>query len=252
MDAAKALTPQERAVDVVVGLSLMTRKLHFNYAADIATIPAGYSGVPVPGFVIDGAFYPGAFSHKKGGIAENIGATVLFDKVLKVSTKDAAGTNYDTSASRFAIGVIARYPLTKGVVGASLRYGKQTFDIAAGAPVPGTTYTYINPELFVRYPVNPKILFNGSFGILGVSNTGDIQQNTQYGGAKVIGIDLDLGADYMLKKNVFARAALKVQTYGYTFKGTGMRSDPDGDLMPDVTGARDSYYGFAANIGYLY
>ena len=160
---------------------------------------------------------------------------------------------FKSSESRFALGVIARYPLTKGVVGGLLRYGKQSFDIAVGAPVPGVAYSFINPGVFVRYPVNEKILFNGSIGAMAVTSTGAIQGKTQYGGATVLGLDFDFGADYMLKSNIFARAALKVQTYGYKFKGTGDKTtNLDNDPAVDVHGARDTYIGGSVNIGYLY
>ena len=253
MDSAVALSPGERAVDAVIGLSFTARRLGFNYDPDLTTKPSGYKGLPVAGVVVDAGIYPGAFSHKRGGIAENIGASVLFDKVITVSTQDAAGMKFKSSESRFALGVIARYPLTKGVVGGLLRYGKQSFDIAVGAPVPGVAYSFINPGVFVRYPVNEKILFNGSIGAMAVTNTGAIQGKTQYGGATVLGLDFDFGADYMLKSNIFARAALKVQTYGYKFKGTGDKTtNLDNDPAVDVHGARDTYIGGSVNIGYLY
>jgi hypothetical protein len=50
------------------------------------------------------------------------------------------------------------------------------------------------------------------------------------------------------------RAAFRYETIGYTFKGTGMLSTGrDGSPMGiDVPGARDSYIGGMATVGYAY
>ena len=51
-----------------------------------------------------------------------------------------------------------------------------------------------------------------------------------------------------------ARAALRLETIGYTFKGNGTQSNArDNDpTTRDVSGARDSYFGGMVTAGYLY
>ena len=63
-----------------------------------------------------------------------------------------------------------------------------------------------------------------------------------------------LGIDYLITRNIFARAAFRAETIGYTFKGTGALSNArDGDpATVDVAGARDTYLGGIVTVGYLY
>jgi hypothetical protein len=244
LSSKEALAPGERAVDAVAGLSITMRRLGFKFGA-AATVPNGYKGAPVPGLMIDATIYPGAMSHKKGGIAENIGATILVDKVLIVSSQDLMGNKLASSQLRWEVGAIARYPMKSATIGASFKYGRQSFAITGDSPVPDVAYSYINPSAFVRIPATPKILVNVAAGVLGVMATGEIQEAAQYGGASVLGIDFEGSADYTVKPNLFVRAALNVQTFAFTFKGNGMRS-------MDVAGARDSYFSLGVNLGYLY
>ncbi len=246
----KALTPQERAVDAVAGLSFTMRRLGFNFSSNVTTEPNGYKSIPLPGVKIDATIYPGAIGHKRGGIAENIGATVLFDKVLLISSQDMTGAKLKTSQQRWAVGVVARYPLKKAVLGATLAYGKQLFSIEGDTGVPDTAYSVIHPGLFVRYPATPKILVNVAAGALAVMGTGQIQEDTQYGGASVLGIDFQASADYQWKENIFLRGGMSLQTYGFAFSGNGDRTMGTGGQA--VAGARDTYVGFALNLGYLY
>lgn len=244
LSAKEALSPGERAVDAVGGLSITMRRLGFTYGA-AATVPNGYKGAPVPGVMIDATIYPGAISHKKGGIVENIGATILVDKVLVVSSQDLMGNKLASSQLRWEVGAVARYPMKSLTLGGSIKYGRQSFAITGDSPVPDVAYSYVNPSAFVRIPATPKILVNVAAGILGVMATGEIQQAEQYGGASVLGLDFEGSADYSVKPNLFVRAALNVQSFAFTFKGNGMRS-------MDVAGARDSYYSLGVNLGYLY
>jgi len=43
--------------------------------------------------------------------------------------------------------------------------------------------------------------------------------NDQYGQASVLGITADIGIDYMLTKNIFARVTGRFETVGLTFRG---------------------------------
>jgi ABC-type glutathione transport system ATPase component len=62
------------------------------------------------------------------------------------------------------------------------------------------------------------------------------------------------GIDVMITHGVFLRAAFRYETIGYTFKGTGaLGKGRDGEPMGlDVPGARDSYIGGMATVGYVY
>ena len=251
--SAEALSPAERAVDAVIGLSINARRMAFTFASDLASKPPPYKGVPVAGLLIDATIYPLAIGHKRHGMAKNFGISAMYDKVLKISSK-SGGMTLATSEARFAIGAAFRYPLgAAAVVGGTLRFGRQNFTISGMADIPNVNYTIIDPSVTFRYSVNPKLTFNASLGVMLFLDTGQIAKQDQYGAATVTGFEGEFGGEYALTKNLFARAAFKFETIGFKFKGAGMLSTGrDADADQDVFGARDSYLGGAATVGYLY
>lgn len=254
---AEALRPGERAVDFTLGLSFNARRMTFSHEANLGNRPPPYKGVPVAGALIDATMYPLAIGHKRRGMAKNLGVTVMYDKVLKINSEQG-DVVYPTTQARWAIGAAFRYPVGKITLGATLRYGKQNFTIqqvAGQNPVdtPNVSYSMFEPMATLRYEATPKIVLNANLGILAIQDTGPIQSMEQYGPASVLGVDLDVGGDYLLTKNLFARAALRFETIGYSFSGGAAKSNMrDADAEQDVFGARDSYFGGAISLGYLY
>ena len=258
LDTAAALAPGERAVDLVAGLSLTRRTMKFNFESGLGDAPAPYTGVPVAGGMIDATIYPLAIGHKRTGMAKNFGLTVMYDKVLRINSKQGEPpVTLPTSQSRFALGAAFRYPLGKATVTAAVRYGKQAFTIsAAGAvlpAVPSVSYTVIDPMLGVKYQLGAKLVLNVNLGFMLISNTGAIQDNMSYGAATVSGIEGEAGIDYLITDKVFVRAAARFSTIGFTFKGTGdLSNNRDSDAEQDVFGARDTSLGGAVTAGFLY
>ena len=273
VDAALKVAPSRRAIDAVVGLSFTARNLAFKYSSDLGKPPPGYKqGIPVGGALVDIAAFPMSFNHKPKGIISGIGIDILYDQALFISSKkkfaDAMGNQQTatlaTKESRFAVGGILRYPLgtqaNSIVVGGTLHYSKQTFTVDQKLPnmdptdIPNVAYSMIAPGAFIQAPVLPKITLNANAKFLLVTNTGDIQSQAQYGPATVTGFEFMVGADYMLLKNVFVRAAFRYQTIGFKFKGDPMSQTNTRDTDPDqdVQGARDTYMGGAATVGYVY
>ncbi|MBA3391369.1 MAG: hypothetical protein H0T89_01940 [Deltaproteobacteria bacterium] len=251
MKGALARSPGNRAIDAAVGMSFTMRRLGFIYDANRATKPAGYKGTPVAGAVLDLTFFPLAVGHKEGGMLKNLGATVMIDKVLVINSKDAMGNKLTSSQARYAVGVTFRYPLgrtaTSPVVGVSVRYGRQNFTIEGNSPVPNVNYTIIDPQLHFKYPLSTTLALNASVGYMLISNTGGIQKADEYGAATVGGVEGALFADYMITSNIFARGALKFETIGFKFKGTGTKT-----MDGAVGGARDTYIGAAITGGYFF
>jgi hypothetical protein len=268
--AAAPLAPANRALDGVVGLSFNARRLSFTADADLGP-PAGGKGsppgykmsIPVAGAMIDLTAYPLAFGHSNKSITKDIGINVFFDRVLIINSKDPmnADMKLATSMQRFAFGGVFRYPLGKGadapVVGGMLRYGRQNFTIehtgANNPDIPNVNYTIIEPSGFFKYPMSPQITINAGLGFMLIPGSGQIQNDDQYGSASVLGFEGELGGDYAIGKAMFVRAALKVESIGFKFKGTGaLSTNRDGDVAQDVSGARDTYFGGAVTVGYLY
>jgi hypothetical protein len=260
LDAEAALSPGERALDAVLGVSVTARRLTFAVRSGLMALPPAYKGAPVGGAMIDATVYPLAVGHKRADMLKNIGLDVMYDRVLKVNSKDATGKQFASSESRFGIGGVFRYPFgrtaTAPVVLGSLGYSSQSFTISGGTTIgiPSVKYSIFEPGAGIRFPVIPKLIVNLDAKFMVITNTGEIQGTTQYGAASVIGFEGALGADYMITPNIFARAAFRAETIGYKFKGTGMLSNArDGDpTSKDVTGARDTYLGGMVTVGYAY
>jgi hypothetical protein len=153
---------------------------------------------------------------------------------------------------RHAVGRSATAPVVLGSVG----YSSQLFSIASGAQLgtPSVKYSMIEPGAGLRVPVTARIAAGLDARVLLITGTGQIQDLMQYGAASVLGFEGSFGVDYLITRNVFARAAFRYETIGFSFKGNGaLSSGRDGDPMTkDVTGARDSYIGGMATIGYVY
>jgi chemotaxis protein histidine kinase CheA len=259
-----------RAMDAVIGMSFTRRQLQFSYAGDLAKPPPGYrQTVPVAGAIVDVTLYPLAFGKTKG-LLRGIGIGVLYDQVLIINSQkkysDEQGNqriaNLDTKESRWAVGPVLRYPMGKLVVGGSLTYGKQKFTVAQTLPnntptdIPNVEYTMITPTAFVKYPVIPKIILNADASFHGITNTGQIQATgmTGYGASTVTGYEVEGGADYMVTKNIFARASLRYEAISFKFKGdpTSQTNLRDADPEQDVMGAKDTYFGGMITAGYVY
>jgi len=272
-DPALDLSPGRRAIDAVLGLSFTARNLKFSYNSDLASVPPGYKqSVPVGGALVDITAYPLAFGHKKTDITTNIGIGIIYDQALVISSRkkylDDMGTQQtatlSTSEKRWQVAAKFRYPIGKGakapVVGASLGYGKQSFTVDDQLPngedtdIPSVTYTMITPAAFVKFPVTDKIILNLDAGFHAITNTGAIQSRTQYGAATVSGYSIVLGADYMVTQKIFARAGVRYQSIGLSFKGDPMSktNTRDGDPEQDVTGAKDTYFGGSVTAGYVF
>jgi hypothetical protein len=272
-DAALNVSPGRRAIDAVVGLSFTARNLKFTYASDLGKVPPGYrQSIPVAGAIVDLTFYPLSFGHKKTDVTANIGLNVVYDQVLVINSRkrylDGQGESQTaeltTKENRWLVGGVFRYPLGTGpkapVVGGSLSFGKQSFAIQQQLPnmeptdIPNVAYTMFTPAAFVKFPVTDQIILNLDAGFHAITNTGAIQTRAQYGAATVSGFEVELGADYMVTRTIFARAGVRYQRIGFTFKGDPMSQTHTRDTDPeqDVTGAQDSYFGGAATIGYVY
>ena len=257
-----ALAPGERALDAVAGLSFTARRLSFTSRAGLTNPPPAYKGTPVAGAMLDATFYPLALGHKRRDMGKNLGVEVMYDRVLTINSKNAAGATFATSESRYGIGVVFRYAFHKTamapVVLGTLGYSSQSFTISNSnmvtADIPSVKYSIIAPGAGLRYPVTPKLLASVDLKLLAITSAGPIQDPMQYGSASVLGFEGAIGADYLITRNIFARAAFRFETIGLGFQGNGtMATSRDGQPTTlDVTGARDSYIGGLVTAGYLY
>jgi len=251
---AEARTPAERAVDLVAGLTITTRRLTWATDADLVQKPPAYKGLPAPGGMFDLTLYPFDFSHNARGLKHDVGFTAMYEQALLISSKDQMGNKLETAYSRYAFGGVYRHAMGKSVIGGTLTYGRQSFQIqnSEAIGIPNVNYTQISPGGFFRYPWSDKIGLNFDLGAILVLKTGQMQKTENYGGASVLGFEGEVGGDYALSEKLFVRAGLKIETIGFSFNGNGMLTNADADPEQDVQGARDWYIGLLGTIGYIY
>jgi hypothetical protein len=259
LGAAAVRSPGQRAVELVAGASMTVRKMSFDVRPDLEQRPASYKGGRAPGAIVDATFYPLALGHRRSGILKDFGLTVMYDRVLKVSSRSQlTGMTFDTKETRLGAGLVFRHAFgtkaTAPVVLGSFAYSSQLFRIAADLDTPNVKYTMFEPGVGVRIPVTANLIAGLDARFMAITSAGQIQEPTQYGTARVLGFEGALAIDYLFGRGLFARAALRYETIGYTFKGNGlMTSTRDGVASTqDVTGARDNYVGGLATVGYVY
>jgi hypothetical protein len=251
---------------LVAGGSVASRKLDFNVRDGVMNGPAAYEGPVVGGIYATGEIYPLAFQPGQSSLLRNLGVSFVFDRVLKLESAVDDGmdgvVNLPTSQTRYGLG--ARYRLNLGssptspslVMGAG--YNKLTFEIDRGAApgaivdLPNTDYTYLDPGLTLRVPVGDKLAFTVDARLMLFLDAGEIQDPEQYGRAVVTGFDADAAADYRLSERFFVRVGLHLTAVGFDFKGTGEKTDLNGDEQQDVGGAFDRYLGIYAALGFIY
>lgn len=265
VDRATALSPGERFVDAALGLSVTARRLTFKLKSGaIGSTPPDYRGRPVPGGMFDITVYPLAYGHKRADQLKNLGVNVLFDKAFGVKTKGRDAQKMiqtlDSSEQRFSLGLVYRYafgrsPMAPTVLG-TLSYGNQSFIVgpANTLGIPNVRYKMFEPGVGVRFPVTPKIVANLDAKIMAITNAGQIQSPSAYGTIDLVGYEGNLGVDYMILSNVFARAAFHTSLISMKFHGNGTLSNMrDNDpATVEVTGARDLFIGGFATVGYVY
>ena len=259
LDVAAAHSPGERALDAVLGLSVTMRRMGFTIRPGLRATPSGYKGIPVAGAMLDATFYPLALGHRRSDQLKNIGVELLYDRVIKLNSQDPMTKMiYSTVESRFALTGVYRYPLgsapTSPVAVGSLGFQRQSFNILGPVDIPDVKYSMIPVSAGIRYPLGGKLTLSADARLLLVLATGQISDGNQYGEASVIGFEGAAGADYLLTPNIFARATARIETIGFSFKGTGTQTFlRDGDPMTvDVKGGRDNYFAGMVTVGYIY
>jgi hypothetical protein len=248
-EAPVLYSPGERAFEATAGLSFTARRLTFGYDASKVSRPGDYTqSIPAPGVYLDAMVFPAAVGHERRGIIRHLGATVMLDHVIGLSSRSSLdGQVNDVTERRYALGIIVRYPLGSGarapVVGATLRYGRQQFTVDGTSAIPDVRYSLIDVAGFVRYMPGQRTVLNFKAGLVQPTSAGEITMPEQYGAASFLGFELGVGMDYLLTAKIFVRGEARLETLGYSFD-TG---DTTG-----VESARDTYWGGALTAGYLF
>jgi hypothetical protein len=266
------LSPSERAIDAVVGLSFIARRLSFTYSPTLAgsQIPPAYKqSIPVAGAFVDAVVYPLDISHTSTSPLRGLGLELVVDRVLRINSEkaDNMGVQHTlaTVSERYGFGAVYRYPIGKLAVGARLLYEAQSFLVQQSLPdgektdIPDVNYNIFELGGFGRYPLNPKLALDADLGVLLVTSTGStatsIGSAMEYGKASTFGYEISGGADYMLTRNIFLRGQFRLESISMTFAGGPGTLANNRDTDPttkDVSAAKDLYFGGMVTAGYAY
>ena len=272
--SAVALNHAHRAIDATGGLSFTSRRLRYTskgFATGVSA-PRDYNSPPNAGFTLDVEAYPLAIGHKSKGPLANIGVTAMFDRTFLIRTRlgfTDPGTGMfrekelRSKYQRFAVGAVYRHNLGSPerplLVTGGLRYSSQLFDVDPDdvdprvVDLPGVNYRGIVPTAGAKLGLGAKMALGLEVGTLLALSAGDIQKDAQYGAATVTAFEGELFFDYMVTRNIFARAVVRAETVGLKFKGYGMLSNMrDGDEDQEVSAARDTYLGGTVTAGYTF
>jgi hypothetical protein len=255
--ASKSAASSEGAGDAMVanaGLGFTSRNLTFD-ASSAMNQPIDYAGGFAPSAFVDFELYPMAFGGGSG-LLSNIGIDARFEQALILeSTVDPDGGdagnafNVDTTFRRYGVGLRYRHMLGSLTVAARVGYGSSTFELdkpeGMEVDIPNVAYTFADPGLGLVYSMG-KLAFGAHVRFLAILGTGEIQELEQYGQAKILAFDGDIGADYALTSSIGLRLGARLAQLQFTFAGNGALNDRDGDGEQDVAGATDRYLG-----GYL-
>lgn len=236
---------------------MTARRLTFKFRSGFMAPTPSYKGNPVGGAMLDLTFYPLAFGHSRRDIYKNIGVSIMYDRVLKIDSKDDKGNVLDTKSSRWGVAGVFRYPIGSSanapVIGGTLGYSKQLFRIANATDIPSVNYSIYEPGILARLPIG-KLTFGLDAGIMIINDTGQLQDQMHYGTTKLIGYEAEVSADYLVTRNIFVRAAFHYETIRFEFLGNGeLTINHDRDPMTvDVLTGQDNYIGGFVTAGYLY
>ena len=259
---------RKAAIRFEAGMAGSARRLTFtsNLPSDQAPLP--YKSNLVPGLRLQGELYPLAFT-MPDNIASGLGVYASYEQAIGLTTtvtRNMEATKLDTTSKAWEVAARFRIAWGNRVMNPSITlgvgYGHRDFTFDRGPlegeplDVPNVGYGYIAPGLWGRIPLHPTFaLVAGGRGLI-LRKTGGIGKETEYGQAKVLGIDVEAGMEVMIGRYLILHFGGFFTQYGFSYseatageKATNRDGDP-ADL--DVGGARDRYFGGMGTAGVVF
>lgn len=238
----------EEAVDVGVGVGVLTRSFSYNgdQSGDPSySLPRG----PAAGFTAD--VYPGALLGM-GGFVPRLGLTVGLNALIPGTVTTAPPTGpgkYTTRGLGWHVGVKVR--VFSGIF-ATVAYGDRAFGLTAsgGAPsslVPMTDYRYARLGVGGRWRLTPDFSVMANLAYLKGLGYGDIAKTNFF--PKVAGNAFEAGAaaGYRVGSKLEARLGVDFQRFGLAFN---VPYPPVG-AMRVAGGAIDQYVSIWLGVAYV-
>jgi hypothetical protein len=243
------------------GFAFIGRTLRFDVSDAIpdAMLPADYSVALAPGFRIAGDVYPFA---QLGDAFADVGVNLGLDRSLFLNS-ELGNQDFGTAQTRFGIGLLYDYALgvklgksgAPVVLRGAFGFERLSFSIDSGdvdTGLPDVAYSYLDLGAGALVPFMKDLAAVVDFRFLIGLSAGEITEMQAYGGGGVSGFDFDIGAQWSALAPILVRGGLRFQRMGIGFDGDGALAEIDGDGVPDVSGASDTFFGLYATAGYQF
>ena len=208
-----------RALRAALGLRLFGRTL--DYTEDTALALSRYRLPFGPALGVEAEVYPAVFF--TSGIATWFGLGAAVDFLVGVTSVAPDGARYGTSAVRFKVHLLGRYPFANGSeVGLSFGYALNTFEIAAGADptlkpnVPDVAYGSLRPAAFGRVKVWGPVFAHLGLGFHAVLGSGQLGSADFFPRAAGGGVDFDAGLSVKPLPFLEVKGVFEYQHYWFT------------------------------------
>lgn len=224
-------------LDLSVGGRVFSRSLSWDNDAAQALRP--YDLAAAPGLRVALEAFPGALADARA--ARLFGVVAQFETAVALSTVDARGRSYDTTAWSLMAGLKVRAPFEteRHELALVVAYRRQEFAVrgAGDAPVngaPDLTYQSLQAGIASRWNVSRRVGITLDAAYLAVLDTGQLGEVFPH--VSTSGVDAALGLAIGLAAGVEVRVGGEFRSYFHSF-------NPErGDRYP-LTGATDMQFG---------
>ena len=220
-------------IDVSVGARVFTRTLRWDGDSTQAMRPYDLSAAPALRLGIE--LFPGALADSPA--ARLFGVVFQYEMAIALSSVDARGRSYDTSASSLLAGLKVRAPLSteRHELALLVAYRRQDFTVRGegDAPVTGAPdldYGSLQVGLTSRWSLSRRIALTLDASYLVVLGTGQFGELFPH--ATSFGLDVVAGVAVALAGGVEVRAGADFRSYFHSF-------NPEVGDRYDLTGATD-------------
>lgn len=224
-------------LDLSVGGRVFSRSLSWDNDTTQALRPYDLSAAPA--LRVAAELFPGALGSARAG--RLIGAVVGFETAIALSTVDARGRSYDTSAWSLVAGLKVRAPFEteRHELALVVAYRRQEFAVRAQGDVavngaPDLTYQAVQAGLASRWALSRRVAVTLDAAYLAVLDTGQLGEVFPH--VSTSGVDATAGVAIALAAGVEVRAGGDFRAYFHGF-------NPERGDRYQLTGATDMQFG---------
>jgi hypothetical protein len=243
--------PPPISVSGAVGVAATARQLQFSHKANLAEDerPLGMSGSPSAGVAFSGTFDVHALGVSAEGLFQrSVGASLSYP--VGRETKQVGITLTHMAARLTARRKVGKRVTLRGGAG----YHQLSFSMQnrpAGLLIPDSRYGFADIGGGARLSLrDDRLAVTADLRYLYVLSAGGITDPTVYGSSRFQGFGGEIGLEIQASDSTFVRLAGTFDRIILSFNGDGQLTDLDESGDVDVSGAADTFIGWAATLGF--